>query len=77
MAKEHGQTNVAVLDKGWLGRGNTARNTTIMVLTNDEEIAKKVDSAVFPGLQGGSLMHAIAAKAVALAIDSHIEKAAS
>jgi glycine hydroxymethyltransferase len=36
-----------------------------VVLTNDEEIAKKVNSAVFPGLQGGPLMHAIAAKAVA------------
>ncbi|MEQ8388136.1 MAG: serine hydroxymethyltransferase [Alphaproteobacteria bacterium] len=36
-----------------------------MVLTNDEEIAKKINSAVFPGLQGGPLMHIIAAKAVA------------
>ena len=36
-----------------------------MVLTNDEELAKKIDSAVFPGLQGGPLMHVIAAKAVA------------
>jgi len=36
-----------------------------MVLTNDEEIGKKVNSAVFPGLQGGPLMHVIAAKAVA------------
>ena len=36
-----------------------------MVLTNDEDIAKKVNSAVFPGLQGGPLMHVIAAKAVA------------
>ncbi|MBI1341082.1 serine hydroxymethyltransferase [bacterium] len=36
-----------------------------MVLTNDESIAKKVNSAVFPGLQGGPLMHVIAAKAVA------------
>jgi glycine hydroxymethyltransferase len=36
-----------------------------VVLTNDEEIAKKVNSAVFPGLQGGPLMHVIAAKAVA------------
>ena len=34
-------------------------------LTNDETIAKKINSAVFPGLQGGPLMHAIAAKAVA------------
>jgi len=37
-----------------------------MVLTNDEDIAKKINSAVFPGLQGGPLMHVIAAKAVAL-----------
>ena len=38
-----------------------------MILTNDEEIAKKCNSAVFPGLQGGPLMHIIAAKAVAFA----------
>ena len=37
-----------------------------MILTNDPELAKRVDSAVFPGLQGGPLMHVIAAKAVAL-----------
>ena len=36
-----------------------------MVLTNDEEIAKKINSAVFPGLQGGPLMHIIAGKAAA------------
>ncbi len=36
-----------------------------MILSNDEAIAKKVNSAVFPGLQGGPLMHVIAAKAVA------------
>jgi len=36
-----------------------------MVLTNNPEIAKKINSAVFPGLQGGPLMHVIAAKAVA------------
>ena len=36
-----------------------------MVLTNDEDIAKKINSAIFPGLQGGPLMHVIAAKAVA------------
>jgi len=36
-----------------------------LVLTNNEEIAKKVNSAIFPGLQGGPLCHIIAAKAVA------------
>ncbi len=36
-----------------------------MILTNNEEIYKKVNSAVFPGLQGGPLMHVMAAKAVA------------
>ncbi len=36
-----------------------------MILTNDEEIAKKVNSAIFPGTQGGPLMHVIAAKATA------------
>ncbi len=36
-----------------------------MILTNDEAIAKKVNSAIFPGIQGGPLMHVIAAKAVA------------
>ena len=36
-----------------------------MSLTNDEALAKKINSAVFPGLQGGPLMHVIAAKAVA------------
>ncbi|TAJ80561.1 MAG: serine hydroxymethyltransferase [Gallionellaceae bacterium] len=36
-----------------------------IVLTNDEEIAKKINSAIFPGLQGGPLMHVIAGKAVA------------
>ena len=35
-----------------------------MILANDEEIGKKLNSAMFPGLQGGPLMHAIAAKAV-------------
>jgi len=37
-----------------------------MILSNDPEIARRIDSAVFPGLQGGPLMHVIAAKAVAL-----------
>lgn len=36
-----------------------------MILSNDPEIAKKVNSAIFPGTQGGPLMHVIAAKAVA------------
>ncbi len=36
-----------------------------MIMTNDEEIAKKINSAIFPGIQGGPLVHVIAAKAVA------------
>jgi glycine hydroxymethyltransferase len=36
-----------------------------MILSNDEELGKKINSAVFPGLQGGPLMHVVAAKAVA------------
>ena len=36
-----------------------------LILTNDEELAKKIDKAIFPGTQGGPLMHIIAAKAVA------------
>jgi glycine hydroxymethyltransferase len=36
-----------------------------LILTNDEDIAKRINSAIFPGLQGGPLMHVIAAKAVA------------
>jgi glycine hydroxymethyltransferase len=36
-----------------------------VILTNDEQVAKKVNSAIFPGIQGGPLMHVIAAKAVA------------
>jgi glycine hydroxymethyltransferase len=38
-----------------------------MILTNDDDLAKKINSAVFPGLQGGPLVHVIAAKAVAFA----------
>lgn len=38
-----------------------------IILTNDEAIAKKINSAIFPGMQGGPLMHVIAAKAVAFA----------
>ncbi|HEX7753081.1 MAG TPA: serine hydroxymethyltransferase [Novosphingobium sp.] len=38
-----------------------------IVLSNDEAIAKKINSAIFPGLQGGPLMHIVAAKAVAFA----------
>lgn len=37
-----------------------------MILTNDEALSKKINSAIFPGIQGGPLMHVIAAKAVAL-----------
>jgi glycine hydroxymethyltransferase len=37
------------------------------ILTNDEELARRINAAVFPGLQGGPLMHVIAAKAVAFA----------
>ena len=40
-----------------------------IILTNDETIAKKVNSAIFPGIQGGPLMHVIAAKAVAFGED--------
>lgn len=36
-----------------------------LILTNDEDIAKKIDKAIFPGIQGGPLMHVIAGKAVA------------
>ncbi|MFZ2889373.1 serine hydroxymethyltransferase [Sulfuricurvum sp.] len=36
-----------------------------VIMTNNEEIAKKIDSAIFPGIQGGPLVHVIAAKAVA------------
>ena len=44
-----------------------------MILTNDEKLAKKINSAVFPGLQGGPLMHVIAAKAVSLGEALHPE----
>jgi glycine hydroxymethyltransferase len=36
-----------------------------LILTNEEDLAKKINSAVFPGMQGGPLMHVVAAKAVA------------
>ena len=45
--------------------GNGAHTRGGMILTNDEAIAKKINSAIFPGIQGGPLMHVIAAKAVA------------
>ena len=35
-----------------------------LILTNDEELAKKINSAIFPGIQGGPLEHVVAAKAV-------------
>ncbi|AGM98845.1 serine hydroxymethyltransferase [Streptococcus iniae] len=46
-----------------------------LILTNDEELAKKINSAVFPGLQGGPLEHVIAAKAVSFkeALDSEFK----
>ena len=44
-----------------------------MILTNDEALAKKINSAVFPGTQGGPLMHIIAAKAVAFGEALHPE----
>jgi len=37
-----------------------------MIMTDDEEIAKKIDKSIFPGIQGGPLMHTIAGKAVSL-----------
>ena len=52
--------------------GTTTTHTTMrgprggIILTNNEEIAKKINSAMFPGTQGGPLMHIIAAKAVAM-----------
>jgi glycine hydroxymethyltransferase len=44
-----------------------------IILTNQEDLAKKINSAVFPGLQGGPLMHVIAAKAVAFGEALHPE----
>ena len=44
-----------------------------VILTNNPDIAKKIDSAIFPGLQGGPLMHVIAAKAVAFREALHSE----
>lgn len=40
-----------------------------IIMTNDEELAKKINSAIFPGIQGGPLMHVIAAKAVGFKIN--------
>jgi glycine hydroxymethyltransferase len=40
-----------------------------MIMTNDPEIAKKIDKTIFPGIQGGPLMHIIAAKAVSFKLD--------
>jgi glycine hydroxymethyltransferase len=48
-------------------RTRAARPAAGIILTNDEALAKKLNSAIFPGLQGGPLMHVIAAKAVAFA----------
>ena len=50
-----------------------------MILTNDEALAKKINSSVFPGCQGGPLMHVIAAKAVAFkeALDPSFKEYAS
>src|SRR6202042_20631 len=47
-----------------------------LILTNDSELARKLNSAVFPGVQGGPLMHVIAAKAVAFgeALDPSFKK---
>src|SRR3569623_582329 len=39
-----------------------------MILSNKEDIGKKINSAIFPGIQGGPLMHVIAAKAVAFGV---------
>ncbi len=44
-----------------------------LILTDDEELSKKINSAIFPGLQGGPLMHVIAAKAVAFGEALHPE----
>lgn len=57
---------------GLIAAGATTTHKTLrgprggMILTNDAEMARKIDAAVFPGSQGGPLMHVIAAKAVAL-----------
>ena len=52
LAKEHGVTNVAVVEKGWLGGGNTGRNTTIVRSNWDSR--SSTHSPTNPGASGGS-----------------------
>jgi glycine hydroxymethyltransferase len=67
IATNHHQNPLPYADVVTTTTHKTLRGPRVgMILTNSEEIAKKVNSAVFPGLQGGPLMHVIAGKAVAL-----------